>query len=314
MMNESTLRESMPTFPSDILSRIKERARDRIREMLTDDEFQAFCRSVTGRSLKFGDEILPDAVQAWDQHRRDCIGCDGRKWRYCGIWERKLIWNGQKQKFEERACELALKSRLEERIREAEIPKRFRLKTFSEFHLTPGTSKAYQACREYANGELDQGLLLWGPVGTGKTHLVTAALVARLKQGESGFWCHAPTLLWRIQQSWNPENPESEYSLFRKATGVRHLVLDELGKDKPSEWVRLSLLRLIDARYNDELPILATTNFSPDELAERIGDWNMSRLVEMCRIIEVKGEDWRARRKSLGSIGNSQEDSRESLA
>jgi len=53
------------------------------------------------------------------------------------------------------------------------------------------------------------------------------------------------------------------------------------------------MLRVIDARYNNELPIIVTTNFPPKELMWRIGDWNMSRLVEMCLVVEVKGDDYR---------------------
>jgi len=292
-------------YLSRLLARLRAEASERYAALESDVMFQRFCKVNTGRVINREDPAFISAAQAFDQQvirfsevirsrggLSICDGCLGEE--NCPIWHERMTWDGEE--FRPQPCPKVIEARFRRQIVDAEVPRRFARKSLEEFKVMPGNREAYEAAMAYINGEIEGGLLLWGPVGTGKTHLVTAVLMEMLRKGESGFWCHAPSLLWRIRKSWDGSG-ESEYELLEKTGRVRHLVLDELGKDKPSEWTRLSLLRVIDRRYNEELPILATTNFSPGELADRLGDWNMSRLVEMCEVIEVKGEDYRLKQR-----------------
>ena len=42
------------------------------------------------------------------------------------------------------------------------------------------------------------------------------------------------------------------------------------------------LYSIVNARYEAERAIVATTNLMPDELNERLGERTVSRLVEIC--------------------------------
>ncbi len=42
------------------------------------------------------------------------------------------------------------------------------------------------------------------------------------------------------------------------------------------------LYSIVNARYEAERAIVATTNLEPDELAEHLGERTVSRLVEIC--------------------------------
>ncbi len=54
------------------------------------------------------------------------------------------------------------------------------------------------------------------------------------------------------------------------------------------------LYSIVNARYEAERPIVATTNLMPDELAEQLGARIVSRLVEMCGDpLTLYGEDKR---------------------
>ncbi|MEJ2111871.1 MAG: hypothetical protein P8Z37_18570 [Acidobacteriota bacterium] len=78
------------------------------------------------------------------------------------------------------------------------------------------------------------------------------------------------------------------------------LVLDELGANKPTDWVRDTISHIINCRYNDKKLTIFTSNYldaarnhKEETLTDRIGIRLRSRLYEMCREIEIYGEDFR---------------------
>jgi DNA replication protein DnaC len=77
------------------------------------------------------------------------------------------------------------------------------------------------------------------------------------------------------------------------------LVLDDLGKEKPSEWAEEKLYEIVNARYVRSLPIIITTNVGLKAVEARY-PWNgeaiVSRLFEMCRGAQLGGEDYRRRK------------------
>jgi DNA replication protein DnaC len=86
------------------------------------------------------------------------------------------------------------------------------------------------------------------------------------------------------------------------------LVLDELGASKSTDWVRDTMMQIINTRYSDKKLTNYTTNYldtrcnERDELLEeRIGVRLRSRLYEMRKTINIEGADYR-RKIDLGSL------------
>ena len=80
------------------------------------------------------------------------------------------------------------------------------------------------------------------------------------------------------------------------------LVLDELGASKPTDWVRDTMMQIINTRYNDKRLTIFTTNYADKRanekdvselLADRIGVPLRSRLYEMCKTVEIDADDYR---------------------
>jgi len=88
------------------------------------------------------------------------------------------------------------------------------------------------------------------------------------------------------------------------------LVIDDLGAQKPNEWVWDTVALILNTRYNDKQTTIVTTNYADlpagsgslteaeraardQTLGDRIGDRMRSRLAEMCVRIEMTGEDFR---------------------
>lgn len=103
-----------------------------------------------------------------------------------------------------------------------------------------------------------------------------------------------------IQASWNSVSQTSELEVLRPVLEARVLVLDELGANKPTEWVRDTIAHIINCRYNDKKLTIFTSNYldtppkqGEESLTDRIGTRLRSRLFEMCREVEIRGVDFR---------------------
>jgi DNA replication protein DnaC len=171
------------------------------------------------------------------------------------------------------------------------IPQALR-RDLSSLEVTPRNAQALDAARAWSLGELP-GLLLTGPVGTGKTSIAAAAAWERnLRYGV--VWTSVPVMLAKALAAFDDED---RAEAMRAITGVGSLVLDDLDKVKPSEWAATQLFAAIDSRYAQGAPLLVTTNLTLDQLADKLGvdfgDAIASRLAEYCRTVVIDGPDRR---------------------
>ena len=163
-------------------------------------------------------------------------------------------------------------------------------------------SKSTTLTMEYP--AIDQGLLLMGTVGVGKTHLAVSILKGLTERGFTCLFYEFGTLLKEIQDSYNPATKASELGVLAPVLNAEILVLDELGASKPTDWVRDTMAHIINSRYNDNKLTIFTTNYlderkreKEETLEDRIGVRLRSRLYEMCRTVEMSGTDYRRTQK-----------------
>ena len=136
-------------------------------------------------------------------------------------------------------------------------------------------------------------LLLAGVVGVGKTHQACGALRALLT---SGVRCRGVLVTAAdLYAEMRPRHGVDSEAVFREYADAGVLELDDLGAAKGSEWTEEINYRLINHRYQRNLPTLVTTNRKPSELRDVFGARVMSRLAEMSRTVVLTGGDRRTR-------------------
>ena len=129
---------------------------------------------------------------------------------------------------------------------------------------------------------LDRGKGLWleGDVGTGKTTLAMLVSKAALDAGRTVAIYSLPRLLSLLRESMDSEGGLVDFLDRLGAVDLLHI--DDLGAENRTEWVLEQLYSIVNARYEAERAIVATTNLMPDALAEHLGARTVSRLVEIC--------------------------------
>src|SRR5947209_17759929 len=204
-----------------------------------------------------------------------------------------------------RRCRCRNEERRAKLFEAANVPRRHSECSLESYKPTKGNSSqllafnyAFRLVREYP--AVDRGLVFMGTCGVGKTHLSVAILRGLIEKGIPCLFYEFGSLLKEIQNSYNPISQTSELKVLAPVFEAEVLVLDELGASKPTDWVRDTMMQIINTRYNDRKLTIFTTNYldgrraeRDETLEDRIGVRLRSRLFEMCKTVQIEGEDYR---------------------
>lgn len=207
------------------------------------------------------------------------------------------------EKNEKEVQEMILKERQEKILvlsNRSGIPKRFKKATFENYNPKDNLialNKSRNFVEDFPNSK---GLLLTGPVGTGKTHLACAIANSLLRKLYSVYFGNVTDVLSFIKSTYSDKSAVSEEEAINLITKeVDLFIIDDLGKENETSYTLSMLYQLINRVYENEKTIVITTNFNSIELARKLGERGqaiVSRITEMCEPVIFKGEDWRLKK------------------
>jgi len=185
----------------------------------------------------------------------------------------------------------------------ASFGKRFQHSSFENFNADKNTQLAIDACRNVIEG-IKEGVILTGPVGVGKTHLLIATAKAfnKTANGEMKDGVFQETQESRNVQYWpildliermKEEIDKGEALVLQRCLNCDLFILDDVGAERSTGWIMEKLTYVFDWRYRNQLSIAIGTNLSIKELLDKYSDRIISRWAETCKVVPMKGDDYR---------------------
>ena len=155
--------------------------------------------------------------------------------------------------------------------------------------------RVYKIAEKYAK-KPSGWLVLTGTYGCGKTHLAAAIANEQSEMGSPPLFIVLPDLLDHLRATFNPSSDTSYDRRFNEIRATPLLILDDLGTQSTTPWVKEKLYQLFNYRYNAELPTVITTSNDLEEMDARI----RSRMQDtrICSIYAIKAPTYTGRSKS----------------
>ena len=184
------------------------------------------------------------------------------------------------------------------------IEKKFRWKTFNDFEaVNPLLASAKRAAYDIVMNfpDVKKGLFLWGNPGTGKTLLSAIILTELIKHhAVEGKFIKISRNFFNLLRATFAEGSETygqSGKIERLFAEVDVLIIDDFGVQRDSAWEQETLYNLIDARYEAEKFTIITSNNNPGKSMKEFSEGRvLSRIKEMCKIMELSGADYREKK------------------
>lgn len=246
------------------------------------------------------------------QQPEDYIGEDGLL--YCGVCHKRKQYRvqfGEKEMVVPVICkcrqdELNRKKEEDEKNRQMQavealkalslMSDKFKTATFETYIRRPENEKPYRVARNYVDRfdemyKQNQGLLLYGPVGTGKSYTAACIANALLSKRISVIMTSFVKILQEIQG-----NGMDEGKYISRLDNARLLIIDDLGAERNTDYALEKVYNVVDSRVRSNKPMILTTNLTLDYMKDpqdirytRIYD----RIFETCYPLQMTGRSFR---------------------
>lgn len=171
---------------------------------------------------------------------------------------------------------------------------KFRDANFSGYKVRKENQEAYKLALNYVKKfremkEKNQGLLLYGPVGTGKSFTAACIANALMEQNITVIM----TSFVKILQDIGTGDEASYIQILNSAS---LLIIDDLGAERNTDYALEKVYNVIDSRIRTDKPMILTTNLELSEMLQttdiryrRVYD----RIFETCYPVEMPGKSFR---------------------
>lgn len=186
---------------------------------------------------------------------------------------------------------------LRNRIKTLYLPATLKNVNFSDIERTPERQRILNAVLDFVEEMVEnptlfhKGIYLFGTFGVGKTYLMAALANELSKREITTLLVHFPTFTQKIKSAIKDDTVATRVDELNQA---QVLVLDDIGAESGSAWIRDEILQpILTYRMQENLPTLFTSNYNMQELEQKLAHaargheelWPAKRVMERVRYL-----------------------------
>lgn len=173
------------------------------------------------------------------------------------------------------------------------IPDRYAACTLDSYpQTTAGQRTAVTKIRAWLASD-QWALVLCGDFGVGKSGLAAGILRDAADRQQPGLFCKTADVWDRWKATFRRDAETSAQEVLASLRTVPYLVLDDLGVDISTDFVKTALYQVLDDRHGHSRKTVITTNLDVKKLAVHLGERTMRRFEEGTVIHTVDGPNLR---------------------
>jgi DNA replication protein DnaC len=188
-------------------------------------------------------------------------------------------------------------TRIQRAVRKARFPF---LRTIEEFDFTFQTSIRHSLLASHLGPDFvasGRSLVLFGPSGTGKSHLAIAIAYRAIQNGSDALFTSAATLIDELSSATRQGRLRSVLPTY---THPPVLVIDEVGYLTYGTDAANVLFQVVNDRYLHKRPMIFTTNKPMEAWGKVLHDADLAeaildRVLEHGRLLHLRGPSFRTR-------------------
>ncbi len=166
-------------------------------------------------------------------------------------------------------------------------------KTFDKFKIDTESKRPFEimsSWEPHTNAGSCYGYFLYGPVGSGKTHLMKSLLIKWAGTGRKCKFISIMSLFDEIKDSIEGGRVSEVINSF---SDFDILAIDDFGAEKTTPFTQEKFLSILETRLRIGKPTFITSNLTGEDLKERYDIRILDRLREMFLFLNAPGKSYR---------------------
>ena len=239
------------------------------------------------------------------------VNHDMVEYERCDCSEAIAFWKQYDSKQNEKEKQRKYREIINKIYKEGCIKRKLKYCDFGNFNINEDNQEALTTLIKYTHlcieNKVKDGIIIYGSIGYENTHLAASIANEIIRNKKIALLERTSSITDRIKESFN-KTVTTESEIMELYSNVDMLIIDDFGSETISKWALERLYRIINNRYENELPIVITTKYTREELMEKIAIENrklaeefIQILYKMCYGISLLKNDRNAKEKASKS-------------
>ena len=239
------------------------------------------------------------------------VNHDMVEYERCDCSEAIAFWKQYDSKQNEKEKQRKYREIINKIYKEGCIKRKLKYFDFVNFNINEDNQEALTTLIKYTHlcteNKVKDGIIIYGSIGYENTHLAASIANEIIRNKKIALLERTSSITDRIKESFN-KTVTTESEIMELYSNVDMLIIDDFGSETISKWALERLYRIINNRYENELPIVITTRYTREELMEKIAIENrklaeefIQILYKMCYGISLIKNDRNAKEKASKS-------------